>query len=444
MVMPCSRSARRPSVSSARLTCSSPCSRLTRSTASIWSLNTVLVSYSSLPMRVLLPSSTDPAVANLRMSILEIPLTLAVLHGCFAELVVATGGSALGDPRDCHLVDDLVDGVGVRHDRGGEARVAHGAVAHPGPEHLLVGLGRLVLVDAVEHPLTLEDVAVVGVVDGGQLDALPLDVVPDVELGPVREREDADALPRVDPAVVEVPDLGPLVLGVPLAEVVAEREDPLLRPGLVLVATGAAEDRGELVLVERLEQDRGLRPVAGAVRRQRHPSVVDRLLHAGDDELQAQLLDALVTEGQHLLEVVPGVHVQHRERDARREERLLRQAQHDDGVLAAGEEQDGLLELRDDLTHDVDRLGLEDVELAQLVVRAGGVHVVVPSLVSSRMTESRWSATSGRQINRSGRSGSSRLYSSREPSIRLVCRPAARATATGAAESHSYWPPACT
>src|SRR4051794_21317275 len=28
--------------------------------------------------------------------------------------------------------------------------------------------------------------------------------------------------------------------------------------------------------------------------------------------------------------------------------------------------------------------------------------------------------------------------------MRLVCRPAARATATGAAESHSYCPPACT
>ena len=36
------------------------------------------------------------------------------------------------------------------------------------------------------------------------------------------------------------------------------------------------------------------------------------------------------------------------------------------------------------------------------------------------------------------------LYFSAEPSIREACSPVASATATGAAESHSYWPPACT
>ena len=43
-------------------------------------------------------------------------------------------------------------------------------------------------------------------------------------------------------------------------------------------------------------------------------------------------------------------------------ERLRGQVQHDDGVLAAGEQQHGTLELGDDLADDVDRLGLEHVE----------------------------------------------------------------------------------
>ena len=66
----------------------------------------------------------------------------------------------------------------------------------------------------------------------------------------------------------------------------------------------------------------------------------------------------------HLGEVVPGVHVHHRERDRRRPERLLGQAQQHDRVLAAAEQQHGPLELGGDLADDVDRLGLEDVQVA--------------------------------------------------------------------------------
>jgi hypothetical protein len=43
-----------------------------------------------------------------------------------------------------------------------------------------------------------------------------VDVLPDVDLRPVGEREDADRLPLVDLAVVEVPQLRALVLGIPL------------------------------------------------------------------------------------------------------------------------------------------------------------------------------------------------------------------------------------
>jgi hypothetical protein len=55
---------------------------------------------------------------------------------------------------------------------------------------------------------------------------------------------------------------------------------------------------------------------------------------------------------------VAGVDVHHRERDAGRPERLLGQVQHDDGVLAAREQQHRALELGGDLADDVDGLGL--------------------------------------------------------------------------------------
>ena len=70
-----------------------------------------------------------------------------------------------------------------------------------------------------------------------------------------------------------------------------------------------------------------------------------------------------VAEGDHLREVVPGVDVHDRERDLARPERLARQVQQDDRVLAAAEQQHGLLELRRHLADDVDRLGFELVEV---------------------------------------------------------------------------------
>ena len=55
-----------------------------------------------------------------------------------------------------------------------------------------------------------------------------------------------------------------------------------------------------------------------------------------------------------------------------------------------------------------------------------------------RVIDSTSSAYSGRQIRRSGSHGSGRLYTSGDPSRRETCNPAAAATPTGAAESHSY------
>ncbi len=75
-----------------------------------------------------------------------------------------------------------------------------------------------------------------------------MDVVPDVELGPVGEREDADAFAGVDAGVVEVPELGALVLGVPLAGSVAEGEDAFLGAGFFFVAAGSAEGGVEAVV----------------------------------------------------------------------------------------------------------------------------------------------------------------------------------------------------
>jgi hypothetical protein len=114
-----------------------------------------------------------------------------------------------------------------------------------------------------------------------------------------------------------------------LAELVAEGQDALLGPGALLVAPRAAESRVELPLAQGIQQRHGLQPVArrpvlvGAAR-------VDRVLHPRHDQLLAELGDSPIAKCQHLVEVVPGVDVQDRAREARRPERLLGQPQQDD------------------------------------------------------------------------------------------------------------------
>ena len=106
----------------------------------------------------------------------------------------------------------------------------------------------------------------------------------------LRQREDPDVLALAVAAVVEAPQLGALVLRVPLAELVAEAEHPLLGPGLLLVAAGAAEHGVEAALLDAAEQRDGLEPVArrpGAGLLD-DPAGVDVVLHRADDEPHAE------------------------------------------------------------------------------------------------------------------------------------------------------------
>ena len=226
------------------------------------------------------------------------------------------------------------------------------------------------------HPVALEDPALVGEVDRGDLDALAADVVPDVELGPVRDREDPHVLALVEAAVVEAPQLGALHLGVPLAELVAVGVDALLGAGLLLVAPAATEGGGEAVLLEGVEQGADLEAVAAGLAVVDDDAVGDGLLDAGHDQADAEPADPVVAAGEDLGEVVAGVDLEDRERDLGGVEGLLGQPHHDDGVLAAGEHQHRLLELGGDLAEDVDRLRLELVELAEPVVGMRDGHVL--------------------------------------------------------------------
>src|SRR5215207_253849 len=243
-------------------------------------------------MSVDLPSSTEPAVANRRSSMcvsqpfLEVALALAVFHAGLTDAVVGPRGAALGDAGHRGLLDDRLYARCHRLDGAGAGGVAHGAKADGTLLDLLAVEQRDPRRLGQPHAVAVEHPPGVGEVDARQLDALGGDVLPDVELGPVGQREHPDVLALAVAAVVEAPQLGALVLGVPLAEVVAEAEHALLGPGLLLVAPGAAEHGVEPVLLDRFEQGDGLDAIAAGPRSGvvDDPPGVDGILHARDHQ----------------------------------------------------------------------------------------------------------------------------------------------------------------
>ena len=86
-----------------------------------------------------------------------------------------------------------------------------------------------------------------------------------------------------------------------------------------------------------------------------------------DDELDARLRGDLVAQRVHVAELPGRIDVQQRERQRRREEGLPRQVQHHRRILADRIEHHRPLGLGDRLAQDVDALGLEPVEVGQIV-----------------------------------------------------------------------------
>mmetsp|Transcript_16679 Transcript_16679/g.31313 ORF Transcript_16679/g.31313 Transcript_16679/m.31313 type:complete len:278 (+) Transcript_16679:695-1528(+) len=213
-----------------------------------------------------------------------------------------------------------------------------------------------------------------GVVHRRQRDGFAGDVEPYVEFRPVADREAAEVLARPDAGVEQRPQFGPLLLGLPLAEAVAVTEDALLGARLLLVAAGAANQRIEPVFLDGLQQRHGLVAVAAFQRvGEADGAAGDAVFQMPDHQALAHLGHALVTEADDLGEVVARVDVHQREGQVARVaarvrgvlhlERLLGQAQHDAGVLAAGEQQGGALEACSDLAQDEDGLFFQRIQV---------------------------------------------------------------------------------
>ena len=214
--------------------------------------------------------------------------------------------------------------VAFEFNGAGQGIAAQGAEADAAHFRLFAGVEPHALVIDHDHlAVAPDDRALGGEIERHDGNVLEVDILPDVELGPVREREDADRFALVLAGVVEVPQFGALVLGIPAVAGIAEGKNALLGAGFFLVAAGPAEGRIEAIFVEGLLQAVGLHDLG--VQCRAVVEGVDVLLDAVgidvDDEIEAEPLGGFIAEGDHVAELPAGIDMHQRERAAWRDKR---------------------------------------------------------------------------------------------------------------------------
>ena len=301
---------------------------------------------------------------------LKIALAFLLFHA--ARLVVIDDSAlAFAGGGEEHFLDDFGQRGSGRLD-GASKRVAAKRAEADDP---LFGFGgdfggHAVVVDQNQSTVHVDNLSLRRKVERDDRDFFEVDVLPNVELGPVRDRKDADALALADLAVVDVPQLGALVFGVPSMVFVAEGVDTFFGTRLFFVATGTAERGVELVLVERLLERVGLHDVSVDITAVGERA--DALLHAFfvdvDDQIPAKLVtNEILAERDHLLELPGRVDVHQRERRLGGVESLFGQPDHYGRIFADRVEHDRVVELGSNFADDMDALGFELLEVRKIV-----------------------------------------------------------------------------
>ena len=168
-------------------------------------------------------------------------------------------------------------------------------------------------------------------------------------------------LANVLAAVENVPQFGPLILRIPLPEIVAVRENALFGAGFFLVAAGTANAGVEFVFFDSVEQRGGLQRVTTCVEARFlfHAASVNRFLHRPHNQFGAQPFHQRVAVFKRFHEVVPRVDMDKRERQFCRIKRLVSQVSNHNRVLSAREQNRGPLKLSRHLAQNVNRFGLK-------------------------------------------------------------------------------------
>ena len=304
------------------------------------------------------------------LGILKISFSLLFFHRT-RLVVVDHSALAFAGGGEEHFLDDFGQRCRGRLD-GASKRVAAERAEADEP---LFGFGgdvggHTIVVDHDQCAVDVDDGPLGCEVKRHDRNFFEVNVLPNVKLGPVRQRKDTDAFAFVDFAVVEVPQFGALVLGIPGVVLVAEGVDAFFGTRLFFVATGTTERCVKFVFVERLFQRVGFHNVGVDVATVRvgADALFDAFFVDVDDQFPAQLFaDEIFAERDHLLELPSRVDVHQREGRLGRVEGFFGEANHHRRVFADRVEHDRVVELGGDFADDVDALGFELLKVREIV-----------------------------------------------------------------------------
>ena len=194
-----------------------------------------------------------------------------------------------------------------------------------------------------------------------------MDVCPNIELGPIRQREYPHALPRLDTGVEGAPQLRPLALRIPAMRFVAEREDALLGARFLLLAPSTGDGGVKRMPLQSLAQ--GLRFHHVGEKRAAVGRGVDGFPHAllvdMHDQLESQAIRRPVAKSDHLAKFPRRIDVHQWEGRLGRIEGLHRQVQEHGGILADGIEHHRRAELGHGFPQNIYALALELLQMAR-------------------------------------------------------------------------------
>ena len=169
-----------------------------------------------------------------------------------------------------------------------------------------------------------------------------------------------------------MPELRPLVLGVPFMGLCAERKNALLGPRFFLVAPRTA--KGCIIAARsegRLERHGFHRMGVIGAMLERIDVLPAGLLVGIADQLHAKRLHHRVAEGDHVAEFPLGIDMQQRERRLGRIEGLHGEMKHHRRILADRVQHHRIAALRRNLADDVDALGLKALQMRGLLGHFG-------------------------------------------------------------------------
>src|SRR6202790_567014 len=221
--------------------------------------------------------------------------------------------AALGETTLHSLANDLRDGRSAALERASQRIATERAESDSSDLWALTRFEReTIVVDHDERPAAANHRARLREIERDHGDSLLMEVDPDVELGPVRERKHADALAFAFAPVVKAPRLGALPFRIPAVLGIPKRKHALLGARALFIAPGAAERYVEPILVERLTQGLCLHDIGvqfGAVA-DRADAPRQALLIGMHDEPKPKLVNTTIAERDHLAEFPGRIDVQ--------------------------------------------------------------------------------------------------------------------------------------